>query len=623
MAASDLSYYQPQTRAAIQRSKYLEDALAQMREQSGEIKGGWGEVAARLGATYLMERARKKANAELTDAMAGEAKAREGRITSWLPQAAPSPSAGPTPSAAPPSPVAAAMLQGGPPAASPAPRKTSLLDALMPGLIKRESGGRPGVTGPQTPYGRAQGMTQMLPATAKSMAEKIGIAWRPELMTGTSPEAAEYQQQLGRAYLQEGLDRYGGDPEKALKYYHGGPDERIWGPKTDAYAKGILGGLQMTGGPAPGPMQVQQQFPQQPGPQAPQQQGVMGLPPMPPPQPQPSPQAPPQAGAAPPGSPLPGGSGGWGPTPQEIALIRQLASDPRTQDQAQALSFELQKKYASAPKLESYNANGVPVLYNPYTAQPGAQGIPQQAMNQTVTGGQLNLPGDPNAAYSVDPYGKPTSVAQAPAGYQFAPGGMAPVRGGPQDPTSGGNLIEGEAKLRREYESGMQDYIAARNGYSKVVSAAQDGTGASDIALIFGFMKTLDPTSTVREGEFATAQNSGSVDQTLMNLYNKALAGERLQPSQRAQFAQTAANQFATYEANAKRLNERFSGLAQSYGFDPSRIIQQYDPIKPPQVSQAPGGGMQSDMPPGGRRAPDGKIYVPDPQRPGKWMRVD
>lgn len=109
-------------------------------------------------------------------------------------------------------------------------------------IIQRESGGRPGVLGPPTKYGRAEGLTQMLPATAKAMAAKLGIAWRPALMRGTSEEAAEYQEKLGRAYFAEGLERYGGDVVRAAMYYHGGPDEALWGPKTRAYAAAVAGG---------------------------------------------------------------------------------------------------------------------------------------------------------------------------------------------------------------------------------------------------------------------------------------------------------------------------------------------------------------------------------------------
>jgi hypothetical protein len=126
----------------------------------------------------------------------------------------------------------------------PAPSGNTDADAVWRAAIQQESGGRPGVIGPDTAYGNAQGLTQMLPATAQAMAEKLGVAWRPELMTAATPEAAAYQEQLGRAYFDEGLQKYGGDVRKALAYYHGGPDERIWGPKTAAHVNAVMARVQ-------------------------------------------------------------------------------------------------------------------------------------------------------------------------------------------------------------------------------------------------------------------------------------------------------------------------------------------------------------------------------------------
>lgn len=112
----------------------------------------------------------------------------------------------------------------------------------MPGLIKQESGGRAGVKGPMTRYGQAEGLTQMLPATAQATAKRIGVPWRPELMTAKTPEAAAYQEQLGQAYLTEGMAKTG-NLRDGLHYYHGGPDQRQWGPKTRGYADAILTGM--------------------------------------------------------------------------------------------------------------------------------------------------------------------------------------------------------------------------------------------------------------------------------------------------------------------------------------------------------------------------------------------
>jgi soluble lytic murein transglycosylase-like protein len=112
----------------------------------------------------------------------------------------------------------------------------------MDAVIGVESGGRPGVLGPQTPYGRAQGLSQMLPATAQQMASKLGVPWRPDLMTGTSRDAAAYQRALGQAYLEEGIAATGSVAD-GLKYYHGGPNRRMWGPKTRRYADTVLSRL--------------------------------------------------------------------------------------------------------------------------------------------------------------------------------------------------------------------------------------------------------------------------------------------------------------------------------------------------------------------------------------------
>jgi hypothetical protein len=121
----------------------------------------------------------------------------------------------------------------------------------LPALVKQESGGRAGVLGPQTKYGRAEGMTQMLPDTARATAQKIGMPWQPELMRGDTPEAAEYQQRLGEAYLREGIEATG-DLDGGLRYYHGGPNRQQWGPKTDAYARSIQAQLGVGAAPAEG-----------------------------------------------------------------------------------------------------------------------------------------------------------------------------------------------------------------------------------------------------------------------------------------------------------------------------------------------------------------------------------
>lgn len=104
------------------------------------------------------------------------------------------------------------------------------------GIIPQESGGRAGIPGQMTPYGRPLGMTQLLPGTARQMAQHLGVPYREDMLTGTTPEAADYQRRLGQAYWNQGWEATGGNPRDAMRYYYGGPNRRMWGRHTNTYA---------------------------------------------------------------------------------------------------------------------------------------------------------------------------------------------------------------------------------------------------------------------------------------------------------------------------------------------------------------------------------------------------
>lgn len=124
-------------------------------------------------------------------------------------------------------------------------------------------------------------------------------------------------------------------------------------------------------------------------------------------------------------------------------------------------------------------------------------------------------------------------------------------------------------------EDAVKTYTATRDGFEKVRSGAQLDSAQGDISLVYGFMKMLDPTSVVREGEFATAQNSGGIPDTVVNAYNRAISGERLTPDQRKQFVQAAASQYENTVSNLKTVNKRYSDLANEYGVPTDRVLEQ------------------------------------------------
>lgn len=96
-----------------------------------------------------------------------------------------------------------------------------------------------------------------------------------------------------------------------------------------------------------------------------------------------------------------------------------------------------------------------------------------------------------------------------------------------------------------------------------------------DLALIFNFMKMLDPGSTVREGEFATAQNTGGVPDRIVNLYQNVLNGARLNKSQRNAIRLQAQSQFKTANKQNEKDLIRVRKSAKAFNLPENQIFDQ------------------------------------------------
>ena len=91
-------------------------------------------------------------------------------------------------------------------------------------------------------------------------------------------------------------------------------------------------------------------------------------------------------------------------------------------------------------------------------------------------------------------------------------------------------------KIAKEYEGESGEFKKQVGAYNRIMASAEDPSAAGDLALIFNYMKLLDPGSTVKEGEFATAQNSAGVPAIWRSKYNQIVSGERLSESTRNDF---------------------------------------------------------------------------------------
>lgn len=152
-----------------------------------------------------------------------------------------------------------------------------------------------------------------------------------------------------------------------------------------------------------------------------------------------------------------------------------------------------------------------------------------------------------------------------------------------------------EDKLRDEYNSLSKDFLKVRDAHTRVVRSAQDPSPAGDLALIFNYMKVLDPGSVVREGEFATAQSAGGVPQQIRAQYNRVVSGERLSDDIRRDFVDRSTRLFEGQLENQQELEQKYSKLAERNQLDPQNVVINYRLVEQVE-SQLPPGITEQDL---------------------------
>ena len=142
-------------------------------------------------------------------------------------------------------------------------------------------------------------------------------------------------------------------------------------------------------------------------------------------------------------------------------------------------------------------------------------------------------------------------------------------------------------KLRQEISSkpAVKDYQLKVQNVANMEKFAQSKTPAGDMSMIFLFMKMLDPTSVVREGEYATARNSGNVSDYVRNAYNKALRGTLLNENQRSDFLNQARLNLATAADAYQNIRNEYTSYANQIGV-PVELVLGSTPPPPPAPRQ-------------------------------------
>tara|TARA_R110000803_G_scaffold210805_1_gene283829 strand:+ start:40 stop:1068 length:1029 start_codon:yes stop_codon:yes gene_type:complete len=144
------------------------------------------------------------------------------------------------------------------------------------------------------------------------------------------------------------------------------------------------------------------------------------------------------------------------------------------------------------------------------------------------------------------------------------------------------NIQDQENKLFTAYQGNkvVQEFDASTASVTKLLAGLEANNGAGDVAAIFTFMKTLDPGSVVREGEFAVAEDTQGAFGKWWNYYNKLKTGKRLPEKAMQEFKELGINLYQKNQMAVDNIRNNFSELANNQGLNIDNIFVDAD-IRP------------------------------------------
>jgi hypothetical protein len=154
----------------------------------------------------------------------------------------------------------------------------------------------------------------------------------------------------------------------------------------------------------------------------------------------------------------------------------------------------------------------------------------------------------------------------------------------------------GKYHLNTQYWDRTKDYRAVLSSYEKVVGTSE--TAAGDQALIYNFMKMLDPNSAVLPGEYATAQNAGSVPVRFRAAYNKAVDGTILDAETRSDYRSQAKRILRTAQKSEQEVRKGITGMAERRGLNVANIFYNISPEYLPEEEEEENATSSTQAPP-------------------------
>jgi hypothetical protein len=156
-------------------------------------------------------------------------------------------------------------------------------------------------------------------------------------------------------------------------------------------------------------------------------------------------------------------------------------------------------------------------------------------------------------------------------------------------------VFTNEKDLRSEFINQIkaEGFANSRDSYFNILDASKKKTAPGDVKMIYSFIKSLDPTSAVKEGEIALAQDTKGIPGKFSLAYNNAVAGLKLTDTQREEFLAEATDSWNRKNDSFKTTVASYRDLARKNKYDPDKVVINIggvlgfaDPTKPNPIKE-------------------------------------
>jgi len=132
------------------------------------------------------------------------------------------------------------------------------------------------------------------------------------------------------------------------------------------------------------------------------------------------------------------------------------------------------------------------------------------------------------------------------------------------------------AGIRKEFVKASGEFVKLSNAWQKIQRAGMNKNAMGDLALIFMFMKVLDPPSTVREGEARAVATSGQLGEGMRAWLERAIESKSLTDTQRNELISTARDLYREQLFNQLQLEGQYGNLADKAKVGRDEVVLDY-----------------------------------------------